>query len=392
MTRLRSSVVIASVLSLTAVFHFVQAQQPVPKTPGDKPSPAPIRLAPAIWPVFRGDATMTGVGTAKLPDQLEERWTFKTGDTLDGSPAIANGVVYLASLDKHLYALDLATGKQKWKVKLGAMRASPSFKGNRIYVGNLEGVFHCVNAEDGKIVWKFEAEGEIQAAANFHGDNIIFGSHDSNLYCLSPDGKKVWNVMVDGPINAAAAVVGDRTFATGCSDGVLHVIDAVKGKDLGSIDLGGQTIATAAVVGDWVYASMESNQVVGADLKGLKKVWTFEPPKRQQPFHSSPATAAGLVIAGSRDKKVYALDAKTGVEKWSFTTGGQVDASPVVVGERVYVGCLNDEGTFYVLDLKTGKKIQELELFSAVSGSAAVGPDCILVGTDKGVLYCLGKK
>ena len=24
---------------------------------------------------------------------------------------------------------------------------------------------------------------------------------------------------VDGPINAAAAIVGDRTFATGCSDG-----------------------------------------------------------------------------------------------------------------------------------------------------------------------------
>jgi hypothetical protein len=33
----------------------------------------------ADWPVFRGDALMTGTGTAKLPDKLEERWTFKTG-------------------------------------------------------------------------------------------------------------------------------------------------------------------------------------------------------------------------------------------------------------------------------------------------------------------------
>ena len=47
---------------------------------------------------------------------------------------------------------------------------------------------------------------------------------------------------------------------------------------------------------------------------------------------------------------------------------------------------------FYVLDLKTGKKLQELFLDSAVTGSLAVGPDCILVGTDKGVLYCLGTK
>jgi len=45
-----------------------------------------------------------------------------------------------------------------------------------------------------------------------------------------------------------------------------------------------------------------------------------------------------------------------------------------------------------VLDLKTGKKLQEMTLDSSVTGSVAVGPDCILVGTEKGVVYCLGKK
>jgi outer membrane protein assembly factor BamB len=348
--------------------------------------------SPADWPVFRGDATMTGVGTAKLPDQLEERWTFKTGNAIEGAPAIVDGVVYIGSSDKHLYALDLATGKQKWKVKLGAMKAAPAAKGGRVYVGTIDGVFFCVNAADGKIVWKYEADGEIQAGANFHGENVIVGSHDSNLYCFSPEGKKVWTLAVEGPINAAVAVVGDRTFATGCSDGILHVIDARNGKELGSIDLGGQTVTTAAVVGDWVYSSMESNQVMAANLKTLKKGWTFEPQKRQQPFHSSPAVAGGLVVAGSRDKKLYALDAVTGKEKWSFTTEGMVDASPVIIAERVYVGCVNDDGNFYVLDLKTGKKLQELELDAPISCSVGVGPDCIIVGNDKGMVYCLGKK
>ena len=67
-------------------------------------------------------------------------------------------------------------------------------------------------------------------------------------------------------------------------------------------------------------------------------------------------------------------------------------SSPVVVGDRVYAGCLSEDGNFYVLDLKTGKKLQELELESPVGGSVGVGPDCVLVGTDKGVVYCLGKK
>ena len=90
--------------------------------------------------------------------------------------------------------------------------------------------------------------------------------------------------------------------------------------------------------------------------------------------------------------EVYGLNPKTGKPVWNFTTEGQVDASPVIVGGKVYVGCLSDGGEFYVLDLKTGKKLQQLDLDSAVSGSVAVGPDCIVVGTDKGTVYCLGKK
>ncbi len=30
---------------------------------------------------------------------------------------IANGVVYVGSFDKHFYAVELATGKQKWKLE-----------------------------------------------------------------------------------------------------------------------------------------------------------------------------------------------------------------------------------------------------------------------------------
>lgn len=357
-------------------------------------------LLHADWPVFRGDPLMTGAAPprpAAFPDKLEIKWEIPLRDgkrvgTVEGAPAVVGGVVYVATLDKHLYALDLATGKEKWKAKLGYMKASPGVKDGKVYVGDLDGVFYCVNAADGKVAWKFEAGGEIQAAANFHGDNVIFGSHDSKLYCLNPKGEKVWAAEIDGPINAATAVVGDKAFATGCNDGVLRVFDAKTGKEQGSIDLGGQSVATAAVAGDRVFASMVSNQVVAADLKGLKAVWAFEAEKKQQPFHSSPAVADGLVVAGSRDNNVYALDAKTGKQVWSFTTAGQVDASPVVVAGRVYVGSLSEDGNFYVLDLKSGKKLQELELDSPVTGSAAVGPDCILVGTEKGTLYCLGKK
>src|SRR6185312_4336067 len=89
----------------------------------------------ADWPLYRGGPLMSGVGQAKLPDQLDERWTFKTGDSIEGAPVIAKGIVYIGSFDKHFYAIDLATGKQKWKTKLGHIKASPSYRGDKVYVG-----------------------------------------------------------------------------------------------------------------------------------------------------------------------------------------------------------------------------------------------------------------
>jgi outer membrane protein assembly factor BamB len=345
----------------------------------------------ADWPVFRGDALMSGVGQAKLPAQLAERWAFKCGDMVEGAPAIASGSVYVASLDKHLYALELATGKQKWKAKLGAAKASPSVKGDRVYVGDLDGKFYCVQAATGEVVWTFQTDGEIASGCNFHGDNILIGSHDATLYCLGPDGKKLWEVKTEGPVNGSPVVVGDTTFVAGC-DSVLHVLDAKTGKETGTVDLGGQAAATAAVSGDFAYVGTMANQVVGIDWKRLKKVWAFES-KRSQPFYASAAVTDSLVVAGCRDKRVYAIDRKTGAEVWNFATPGQIDASPAVVGDRVYVGCLtDDEPNFFVLDLKTGKKVQELKLDAAVTGSVAVGPDCVIFGTDRGTVYCLGAK
>lgn len=351
-------------------------------------------FAPAEWPLYRGNPLMSGVAPPNpvpFPKQLGEKWTFKTGDSIEGAPAVVKGVVYVGSFDKHFYAIDLATGKQKWKVKLGPVKASPSVRGERVYVGNIDGMFYCLAAADGKTLWKFETGGEIASGCNFHGDNILIGSHDSTLYCLDPAGKKLWEVKTDGPVNGSPAVVGDTTFVAGC-DSIMHILDARTGKELGAVDLGGQAAATAAVNGDAAYVGTMASTLVGVDLKARKKLWTFEPARRAQPFYASAVATDTLVVAGSRDQKVYALDRNTGKEVWSFPTEGMVDGSPVVVGDRVYAGCLSKDGNFYVLDLKTGKKLQELELDSAVTGSVAVGPDCLLVGTEKGVLYCLGAK
>jgi outer membrane protein assembly factor BamB len=345
--------------------------------------------AAADWPVFRGNALQNGVVEAKLPDQLDVLWKFSTKDAIEGAPAIVDGVVYVGSFDDHLYAIDLKTGEQKWKTKLGPIKASPSVKDGKVYAGDVEGKFYCVDAAKGEKLWTFETGGEIASGCNFAGDRILIGSHDETLYCLDMKGNKIWDFKTQGPVNGAPVVAGGKTFVAGC-DSNLHVIDIKSGKEDFSIDLGGQAGATAAVRGDGVYVGTMNNQVLGIDLVNRKIDWTFEAPKRKQPFYASAAVTDSLVLVGSRDKKVYAIDRKKGDAVWEWATDGRVDCSPVVVGSRVYFGSLDKN--FYVINLKDGSKAQEIELDSGVLGSPAVGGGCVVVGTEKGTIYCLGKK
>jgi outer membrane protein assembly factor BamB len=345
----------------------------------------------AGWTSFRGNPTQTGVATFELPAELQKRWTFPTKDAIEGAPAIQDGTVFIGSFDGFLYAIDLKTGNEKWKFKAGGFKAAPALRDKKVYIGDIDGMFFCLDAASGEKLWSFETKGEIDSSANFTGENILFGSGDEMLYCLSKEGKKLWTFKVPGgPVLASPAVVKDRTFVSGC-DSTLHIIDVKNGEELASLELNGQTGATPAVIGDSLYVGTMGNQFLALDWKKPEKRWAFEAEERPSPFYSSAAATDALILVGSRDKYFYALDRKTGKPAWTFKTGGQVDSSPIVSGKRVYFGSL--DRNLYVIDLEKGTLVQKIGLDSRVPGSPAAAEGCLVIGTEKGTVYCFeGKK
>ncbi len=63
-------------------------------------------------------------------------------------------------------------------------------------------------------------------------------------------------------------------------------------------------------------------------------------------------------FGSSADHKVYAIDAATGAEKWSFFTGGPVRLAPAVWKGRVLAA--SDDGYLYCLAARTGKLLWKL--------------------------------
>ena len=106
-------------------------------------------------------------------------WRFKTQKANWAAPVTNGKLLFLASMDHSLYALDLdyqdddlvrdedgartLVGKPIWSVDLGAaIFAEPliSDSGEQLFIGTLGGRFYSVDATNGKILWSFNAEGE----------------------------------------------------------------------------------------------------------------------------------------------------------------------------------------------------------------------------------------
>jgi len=51
---------------------------------------------------------------AGVPMFTGVKWKFQTNGRVISSPACENGLVYVGSMDKNLYAVDQQTGALKW--------------------------------------------------------------------------------------------------------------------------------------------------------------------------------------------------------------------------------------------------------------------------------------
>lgn len=342
------------------------------------------------WPQFRGTQRLTGVAAAPLPANLTLRWSYETGDVVDSSAAIVDGLAFIGAGDGQLTALDLQSGKPRWKYAAGTLigESSPAVSGGTVYVGDMDGIVHAVSASTGTRLWTFKTNGEIKASPVVLGDLVLIGSYDTNLYALDArTGRRRWALATKGPVHATVATLAPLVFIAGC-DAVFRAVRIANGTQAYEINIGAYVGASPVVEGTRAYFGTYENEVVALDLARRRVLWRYSDPARQFPFYSSAALDQGRVIIGGRDKYVYSLDTATGKPAWSFGTRARVDSSPVVAGGRVYVG--SSDGTLYGLDERTGSRLWTFDAGDAITASPAIAEGRLVVGARNGVVYCFG--
>ena len=356
---------------------------------------------PTSWASFRNGPRQLGVAGSTLPDSLELLWKFPVEYGVVTSAAIVGGHVYVGAMSGDFYCLAKSTGDVVWQYRSTEEdddNAAPGFKApptvtvDAVYVGDDFGGVHAIERATGKKRWTLQTDAEIAGGAAVVGENVIVGSHDSNLYCLSAaDGSVVWKFPTLDRINCSPAVAENFTFVAGC-DEHLRVINLETAEQKSDIPLGSYLIASPAVLGDMLYVGTYTSEVVAINWKSEEIVWKYSDPTREQPYHASAAVTDKHVIAGGRDKQLHCIDRATGEGVWKFPTRAKIDSSPVIVGNRVFFG--SSDRNVYGVNIETGEEAWKFNTGGDVTAAPAVGENVLVIGTEgnPAFVFCFGEK
>ena len=158
------------------------------------------QISEADWPVFRHDSARSGHTASAVATHLSRQWSASIGGKLT-QPVVADGRVYVASIDQHtLHAFDAETGKPTWRyVAGGRIDSPPAIHRGLAVFGSRDGWVTCLRCRDGKLAWRFRAAprellimsyGQLESAWPVHGSVLI---ENDEIHCIA--GR---NMFLDG--------------------------------------------------------------------------------------------------------------------------------------------------------------------------------------------------
>ncbi len=141
-------------------------------------------------------------------------WKFSYGPTWAMTTTVADNTVYIGwSTNNLVCALDLSTGKEKWKYKCGAqVYSKPLVVQNHLFIGSADGKLYKFKKGTGEKVWDYLIGSEIYSSPIHDNGVFYFGSDNGNFYALEEDIKPIKAVYQPGSIvgNAKFLIVDQK--------------------------------------------------------------------------------------------------------------------------------------------------------------------------------------
>jgi outer membrane protein assembly factor BamB len=266
---------------------------------------------------------------------------------------------------------------------------------NNIYYGKDGGEFVCISSE-GMLLWSYTipygSSGKtIFSTPAIHNNTVIFGAYDGNVYCLDCDtGRVNW-------VNFDCDWIGSSPDIS-IKNNLIYI-----GAEYGFWSKKGGLIAMEAETGElkWAFRDMPeythgsplcidqlsmvlcgSNDgfLYALDNKNGKLFWKL---KCSGAIKHKPAFSKGTIVVADHRGSVIAVS-KEGNKLWEYKMFFGSYCSPKIEGDNVYVTSFDKY--IYCFDIRNGNVLWKDETDARIFSSAEIIKNKLYVGTNSGVL------
>jgi outer membrane protein assembly factor BamB/HEAT repeat protein len=163
----------------------------------------------------------------------DARWLPRPGvlsrSFIVASPVFANGMVFIAmgqspghgNGPSFIHAIspngqgDVTKSRLIWTSReVGRVVGTPIEKDGLLYVGDVGGTVHCLDAATGAHVWKHETNGAIWGCLLLAGDRLYVGNEDGTMTVLRAGRRKqlLAQIEMNAPLYSPPALSGDALY------------------------------------------------------------------------------------------------------------------------------------------------------------------------------------
>ena len=314
---------------------------------------------------------------------LKKRWSSKIGDGQgDGfykiTPTLIDGVIYVASSDGEVAAINAANGARLWRVELERpLSGGVGYHNRSLYLGGADGSVLQLSAEDGAVEWEAAVSGEVLAAPVVSDDWVIVQTYDGKLLGFRSGAEEpLWTFTSDVPVltlrgTSAPILVGGNAIA-GFGDGKVVAVDVDSGNvswearigvPQGSSEIDRIVDVDGAMTqqGIELFVASYQGRVAALDSRTGRKLW-------QQNVSSVTGTNVGFgnVYVADVDGTLSAfLRTGQGVRWQNIELGYRELSRPTPVSS--YVATVDFEGYLHLLSQVDGQIVGR----SKIGGDAA---------------------
>ncbi len=358
------------------------------------------------WSMWRSDPEHSSTAPAG-PSSLSLAWKFPTNGSVISSPTVVDGVVYVGSQDKNIYAIGAWSGALIWKFATqGAVESAPAVVDGKVYTGGDDGYVYCLNADTGKLLWKTFVNGNLPFTYNtivmksspaVSGGRVYIGSLDGNLYALDANsGNVVWKTQTDGPIESSPAVADGAVYFVSQEpdNAALYRLNAGSGTVDWKLTIpyeyqyqgGTEMLGSPSVANGMVFTSSNLRTYYAVNAVTGDVAWTFRDPEAGEFIISSPIYNNGQLYIIDKFN-LACLDASNGETLWSYFTGDELTVSPSYADGKVYM--VTSQRHIFVLDTaQNGTIIASYLTPSSSWSSPTIANERLYMGCNDWNVYC----